>query len=61
MLFFKYPIICKLEIKHGVDIGVSYINERSGKTFVHYIAEKTDKRSILSGESFDDLATVVEH
>ena len=59
--FFKYPIICKLKRKHGVDIGVSYINERSDRTFVHYIAEKTDKRSLLSGESFDDLATVVEH
>ena len=46
MLFLKYPIICKLERKHGVDIGVSYINERSGRTFVHYIAEA--KRQDLS-------------
>ena len=46
MSFLKYPIICELESKHGVDIGVSYTNERSGRTFVHYIAEA--KRQDLS-------------
>ena len=35
----KYPSICELEKKHGVDIGVAYTNERSGRVFVHYIAE----------------------
>ena len=25
--------------RHGVDIGLSYTNEHSGRTFVHYIAE----------------------
>ena len=39
MLFLKYPIICELERKHGVDIIGSNINEQSGRTFVHYIAE----------------------
>jgi len=39
MSFLKYPVICDLEKKHGLDIGVSYTNERSGRTFVHYIAE----------------------
>ena len=27
MSFLKYPVICELERKHGVDIGVSYISE----------------------------------
>jgi len=39
MSFLKYPVICNLEKKHGLDIGVSYTNERSGWTFVHYIPE----------------------
>ena len=29
MLFLKYPIICELERKCGLDIGGSYINEHS--------------------------------
>ena len=32
--YLKYPSICELEKKHGVDIGVAYTNERSGKVFV---------------------------
>ena len=37
--YLKYPNICELERKHGVDIGLSYTNERSGRIFIHYIAE----------------------
>ena len=37
--YLKYPSICELEKKHGVYIGVAYTNERSGRVFVHYIAE----------------------
>jgi len=39
MSFLKYPVICELEKKHGLDIGVSYTNKCSGRTFVHYTAE----------------------
>lgn len=35
----KYPCICKLEKRHGVDMGTSYINVSAGKNFIHYIAE----------------------
>ena len=35
----KYPVICQLEKKHRVDIGQSYLNERSCREFIHYIAE----------------------
>ena len=43
MLFLKYPVICQLEKKHELDIGVSYTNECSGRPFVHYIAEARRK------------------
>ena len=43
--FLKYPALCEMEKKHGVDIRSSYTNERSGRTFVHYIAEA--KRQML--------------
>ena len=45
MSFLKYPALCEMEKKHGVDIGASYTNERSGRMFVHYIAEA--KRQML--------------
>ena len=37
--FKKYPKLCELETKHGVDIGTTYTNEVAGRTFVHYIGE----------------------
>ena len=36
---FKYPSICELERRHGVDIGISYVNRKAGVSFTHYIAE----------------------
>lgn len=45
IVFLKYSVLCELEKKQGIDIGVSYTNERSGKTFVHCIAEA--KRQVL--------------
>ena len=39
LAFLKYPVFCQLEKKHGVDIGQSYLNERSCREFIHYIAE----------------------
>lgn len=35
----KYPKICELEARHGVQVGTSYLNENAGKDFMHYIAE----------------------
>lgn len=37
--FKKYPKLCQLEAKHGVDIGATYTNEVAGRSFVHYMAE----------------------
>ena len=38
--FRKYPQLCELQTKHGIDIGkTSYTNETSAKTFIHFIAE----------------------
>lgn len=39
LAFSKYTAICKLEARHGVDIGTSYVNENAGKNFCKYIAE----------------------
>ncbi len=35
----KYPKICELEARHGVRVGMSYVNENAGKEFIHYITE----------------------
>ena len=37
--FRKYPQICELEARHGINIGTGYTNDTSASTFVHYIAE----------------------
>ena len=37
--FTKYPKICELETRHGVNLGTSYVNENAGKDFMHYITE----------------------
>lgn len=39
--FTHYPVLCKLEAKHGVNVGISYVNEKACKTFCHFIAEST--------------------
>ena len=54
LAFTKYPSICELEARHGVDVGTSYLNHVAGKTFCHYIAESrrvqlTDR---LSNDTF---------
>ena len=37
--FRKYPAVCELEARHGVNLGSAYKTETAGKTFTHYIAE----------------------
>lgn len=37
--FSKYPAICNLERRHGIDVGVFYVNRKAGTSFTHYIAE----------------------
>ena len=44
LAFLKYPVICQLEKKHGVDIGQSYLNERSCRDFIYYIAESKRRK-----------------
>jgi len=56
--YLKYPTICALETKHGVDIGVAYTNERSGREFIHYIAEARRREivdKVLSAKFFSIL------
>ena len=46
--FTNYPVICQLENKHGLDVGMAYCNQNAGKTFCHFIAES--KRAKLGGK-----------
>ena len=39
----KYPKICELQRKHGVNLGTSYLNRNAGKGFIHYIADSNRK------------------
>ena len=52
--FSKYTAICKLEARHGVDIGNSYVNENAGKTFCKFIAETriVDLRKTVTNAKF---------
>ena len=47
LAFQKYPRICELEARHGVNLGSSYLHENAGKEFVHYIAE-SGRQDMLS-------------
>ena len=47
LAFRKYPRICKLEARHGVNLGSSYLHENAGKEFAHYIAESR-RQDLLS-------------
>ena len=38
MLFTSFPHLCHLEIKHGVDLGSTYINDKACENFVLSIA-----------------------
>ncbi len=53
----KYPRICELEARHGVNLGSSYLHENAGKEFVHYIAEsnRQDLLSSISNAKFFSL------
>ncbi|CAB3993296.1 zinc finger 862-like [Paramuricea clavata] len=57
MAFSKYPSICALEIRHGVDIGQSYLNANACKEFVHCIAdiENEDLISAVAQAKFFSL------
>ena len=39
MLFRKYPKLCELEARQGVNVRMAYTNDVAGKSFCHYIAE----------------------
>lgn len=57
MPFSKYPSICVLEKRHGVDIGQSYLNANACKDFVHCIAdiENEDLISAVAQAKFFSL------
>ena len=39
MAFRKFPKLCELELRHEVNLGLSYLHENAGKEFTHFIAE----------------------
>lgn len=45
--FRKYPAICKLEARHGVNIVRAYINEISPRNFTHFIAKATRQKVVF--------------
>ena len=38
-VFTKYPALCGLETRHGVNVRTSYRNENAGKTLCLFIAQ----------------------
>ena len=57
LAFSKYPALCGLEARHGVNVWTSYRNENSGKTLCHFIAQSRWEIlwSSLGNETLDDL------
>ena len=57
LAFRKYPKICELEARHGVNLGNSYLHKNAGKEFVHYMAEsrRQDLSLTLSKAKFFSL------
>ena len=56
--FRKYPAVCELKARHGVNLGSAYKMETAGKTFTHYIAESQRQelvRTLQSAEFFSLL------
>ena len=44
--FHKFPGICELERRHGVNIGTNYTTETSTRSFTHFIAEAQRKKLV---------------
>lgn len=42
LAFINYPALCRLEAKHGVDVGIAYHNQKAGE------------RSVTSSQSHGD-------
>ena len=47
LAFTQYPALCELEVRHGVKLGTSYVNQNAGKTFCHFIAQSRRERIYL--------------
>ena len=44
----KYPRLCELEPRHGVELGGAYLNYNAGKEFTHFIAEATRQKLLTA-------------
>ena len=54
LAYSKYPDICELEKRHGVNIGTTYLNNNACKTFCKFIAEskKLDLCKVIANAKF---------
>ena len=55
LAFRKYEKLCELEIRHGVELGVSCQHRNACKEFIHYIAESIKEnvvKAVLSAGFF---------
>ena len=57
MAFAKMGVLCKLEERHGVDLGQGYKNDKACASFVDYIANEQRQIlvSALAGAKFFSL------
>ena len=45
--FRKYPAICEVKVRHGVNLGSAYKMETASKMFTHYIAESERQKLLI--------------
>ena len=56
MAFAKYPEICSLEARHGVNVGSTYRNVNFCKDFIHFLSmSRKELASLLSKDNFFSL------
>jgi len=44
----KFPGLCELEQRYGVNIGTNYTTEISARNFVHFITEAQPKKKLVT-------------
>ena len=49
--FRKFPAVCELEARHGVNLGLAYKTETSAKAFTHFIAASQRQELVRNVES----------
>ena len=58
--FRKYPGICELEARHGVNIGNAYTTEKASKGFAHFIAEASRMKVVTQLKNCKFLSILLD-